>query len=318
MISYIKLNKILNNLENDIFIKKTKSTITAISNNKYQKIDYDYSQFLLSEVFYKSFQKQNTLNYKVTKYYYLVKNQNTYKRVIESELNENLQNGYVIYWILYYGKINPLENISSKELFTSKIKEIEILKKAGSYHFPKLLIHSCCGPCSSYVIDYLHQYFDITIIYYNPNIYPQDEYQKRVETQKQIIDCLGYNIKLIVIDYNHQEYLKAINGYETLDEGSRRCYECYNERLEYIVKNFKKDYDFFTTTLSISPYKNSEWINEIGLKLEKLYQFKFLYSDFKLNDGYKKSIELSKKYHLYRQDYCGCEYSLKAYNLKNK
>lgn len=176
----------------------------------------------------------------------------------------------------------------------------------------KLLLHSCCGPCSSYVISYLTNYFDITILYYNPNIYPYDEYLKRKQEQIKLIneiDCSN-NLDIMDCDYDNDLYEKCIIGLENEPERGNRCMVCYNLRMEKTAKMAKEyNYDYFCTTLSVSPYKNSEWINKIGEKLQIKYNINWLYSDFKKKDGYKQSILLSKKYNLYRQDYCGCIYS---------
>lgn len=176
----------------------------------------------------------------------------------------------------------------------------------------KLLLHSCCGPCSSYVISYLTNYFDITILYYNPNIYPYDEYLKRKQEQIKLIneiDCSN-NLDIMDCDYDNDLYEKCIIGLENEPERGNRCMVCYNLRMKKTAKMAKEcNYDYFCTTLSVSPYKNSEWINKIGEKLQNKYNINWLYSDFKKKDGYKQSILLSKKYNLYRQDYCGCIYS---------
>ena len=170
-------------------------------------------------------------------------------------------------------------------------------------------MHSCCGPCSSYVLEYLKNYFDITICFYNPNIDTKLEFDLRLDNLKKIINALNIKSKVIVPNYDHQSYLDIIKGYETNQEGENRCYLCYKQRMELVAKEAINKYDYFTTTLSISPYKNCKWLNEIGIELQKQYNVKYLYANFKLNNGYKKSIELSKKYDLYRQDYCGCEFS---------
>ena len=178
---------------------------------------------------------------------------------------------------------------------------------------PKLLLHACCGVCSSYVLEYLNEYFDITVLFYNPNIYPKTEYYKRLNTQKEIIDKLKFNVKLLEIGYNHEEFLKISKGYEEEVEGGKRCEECFYMRLEKTANIASiKNYDYFCTTLSVSPFKNSEKLNAIGKALEEKYNVKYLYSDFKKKNGYLRSLELSKKYNLYRQDYCGCEFSLKT------
>lgn len=181
----------------------------------------------------------------------------------------------------------------------------------------KLLLHSCCGPCSSYVIDILSKYFDITILYYNPNIYPLDEYKKRFEDQVKIANCLNKDIKVIDYKYDPNVYYDYVKGHEKDKEGGERCHLCYRLRLEETAKYAKENgFDYFTTTLSVSPYKNSKVLNEIGEELEKKYGVNYLYSDFKKREGYKKSIELSKKYDLYRQDYCGCVFSIYEDNDK--
>lgn len=172
----------------------------------------------------------------------------------------------------------------------------------------KLLLHSCCGPCSSSVIERLRDYFDITVIYYNPNIEPKEEYEKRKSEQLRLLNEL--EIKFMDIDYLNNEYHKKIKGYENEPENGLRCPLCFELRLDKTASKAKENnFDYFGTTLTVSPHKNSKIINEIGLKLEEKYGVKFLLSDFKKEDGYKRSIELSKKYDLYRQDYCGCLYS---------
>ena len=201
-----------------------------------------------------------------------------------------------------------MEQITNYKDFLKKIEEI---KKEGK---KKILIHACCAPCSSEVIDFLKDIFDITILYYNPNIYPQEEYEKRYD---QFI-LLPYQFCLIKGKYEDDKYYEAIKGYEDLGEFSQRCYKCFYLRMEETAKKAKElGFDYFTTTLSISPYKNSKWINEIGYELEKKYNVNYLYSDFKKQEGYKKSIELSKEFGLYRQEYCGCVYSLKESEEKD-
>ena len=172
----------------------------------------------------------------------------------------------------------------------------------------KLLLHSCCGPCSSSVIERLRDYFDITVIYYNPNIEPKEEYEKRKSEQLRLLNEL--RIKFMDIDYLNNEYHEKVKGYENEPENGLRCPLCFELRLDKTASKAKENnFDYFGTTLTVSPHKNSKIINEIGLKLEEKYGVKFLLSDFKKEDGYKRSIELSKKYDLYRQDYCGCLYS---------
>lgn len=173
---------------------------------------------------------------------------------------------------------------------------------------PKLLLHSCCGPCSTTVITMLKEYFDITVFYYNPNIEPREEYEKRKSEQIRLIKELDSEfVKFLESDYANEEFRSVTKGLEEEKEGGARCSVCFKLRLEKTALKAKElDYEYFGTTLTVSPYKNSYIINEIGAMLEKNFGVKYLYSDFKKNDGYKKSIELSKKYNLYRQNYCGC------------
>lgn len=175
---------------------------------------------------------------------------------------------------------------------------------------PTLLIHSCCGPCSSHVLALLNQYFQITIFYYNPNIYPEDEFQKRLKEQQRLIKEMKLDINIIEGIYEYDTYLKSIQGLEKNGERSKRCYNCYELRIMRTFEYAKKyHFYYYTTTLSISPYKNSEWINEIGFQYQN-QNCKYLYSNFKKENGYQHSIKLSQEYNLYRQDYCGCEFSL--------
>ena len=191
------------------------------------------------------------------------------------------------------------------ENYANKLKEI--IDKLD--YKPKLLLHSCCAPCSSYVITYLYDYFDITILYYNPNIYPYEEYKKRKDEQIRLISNFN-GVKIIDCDYDNDIYNEVIKGLENEPERGSRCTKCFYLRLNKTGEIAKKnDFEYFGTTLTVSPYKNAKLLNEIGEDISKKYDIKWLYSDFKKNDGYTKSIELSKKYDLYRQDYCGCIYS---------
>lgn len=177
---------------------------------------------------------------------------------------------------------------------------------------PTLLLHSCCAPCSSYVLEYLSQYFKITILYYNPNITPESEYQKRLTEVKRLVEVFKtkYPVEVVAASYEPDVYFEAVKGLEKEPERGQRCFKCYELRLTKTAEYAKKHhFDYFTTTLSISPYKNSDWINEIGLELENHYQVKYLVADFKKRNGYKRSIELSHLYHLYRQNNCGCIFS---------
>lgn len=173
---------------------------------------------------------------------------------------------------------------------------------------PSLLLHTCCAPCSTHTIKVLLPYFNITVFYSNDNISPLEEYNERLKVEEEF--CKSLNIKVIHDEYNFNDYLDAIKGHEHDGERSIRCYKCYEERLNKTALKAKElGFDYFTTSLSISPYKVSKWINEIGYNLEKQYNVKYLYSDFKKENGYKDSIKMSEEYNMYRQDYCGCPFS---------
>lgn len=191
-------------------------------------------------------------------------------------------------------------------------KELDRLLDNLDGKVPSLFLHSCCAPCSSYVLEYLSEYFSITVFYYNPNIYPKVEYQRRVEEQKRLIGKLNSSHKVSFIEgnYDTELFYKMAKGLEEAAEGGERCFRCYALRLEEAAKQAaQRGFDYFTTTLSISPHKNAAKINEIGEMLSKKYGVAHLPSDFKKREGYKRSIELSKEYQLYRQDYCGCIFS---------
>lgn len=175
----------------------------------------------------------------------------------------------------------------------------------------KLLLHCCCAPCSSATLEMLSEYFEVTIYFYNPNIQPEEEFKKRYEEQKRLIaEHFEGKVPVILAPYEGEKFLEIAKGREHLPEKGQRCYLCYKQRMERTAAFAKENgFDFFTTSLSISPHKNADWINEIGLNLQNEFGVGFLYSDFKKRNGYKRSIELSKIYNLYRQDYCGCIYS---------
>ena len=208
---------------------------------------------------------------------------------------------------------------------------------AGDQSAPTLFLHSCCAPCSSYVLEYLRRYFRITVFYYNPNISMEEEYRKRVAEQRRLIavynaevfgedaparsDSLqagqkqngkksGYFIEVIEGDYEPESFYEIARGLEQCPEGGERCFACYELRLRETAKRTQAGgYDYFGTTLTISPLKNAEKLNEIGEQLAEEYGIRWLPSDFKKKGGYQRSIELSREYDLYRQDYCGCIYS---------
>ncbi len=177
---------------------------------------------------------------------------------------------------------------------------------------PRLLLQSCCGPCSSYVLEALTPYFRVTVLYYNPNIQPRAEYDLRLENQRKIIAALPTpsEVDILECDYDGEKYDAAVKGLESEPEGGARCTVCFRLRLEETAKRASKlGYDFFCTTLTVSPHKDAERLNQIGRALGERYGVPFLPSDFKKREGYKRSIQLSKEYDLYRQDYCGCLFS---------
>ena len=212
-------------------------------------------------------------------------------------------------------------------------KELE--KIIASLQEPKkVFLHSCCAPCSSYCMEYLRRYFDVTVFYYNPNIMNEEEYRKRVDEQKRLIDAYNRLDEIIVTagttkeiislrkisfeegEYDVDNYLQLVKGLETAPEGGSRCGRCFELRLRETAKAAKESgMDYFTTTLTISPLKNAQLINEIGNRIGEEYGIAFLPSDFKKNNGYLRSIELSKEYDLYRQNYCGCDFSKPKENI---
>lgn len=177
---------------------------------------------------------------------------------------------------------------------------------------PTLLMHSCCAPCSSYCLSYLAEYFSITVLYYNPNISPKEEYDKRVQEQIRLIGELSLKNKVRFVEGNYEpeRFYQMAEGMERLPEGGERCFACYRLRQREAARYAKEHgFDYFTTTLSVSPHKNAQKLNEIGLSLAEEFQIPYLVSDFKKRGGYQKSIEYSRAYYLYRQNYCGCEFS---------
>lgn len=187
--------------------------------------------------------------------------------------------------------------------------DIKMLEEVNSFTEKKtLLLHSCCGPCSSACIERLKEYFNITVIYYNPNIEPLEEYLKRKKEQMRLLDLL--NINFLDCDYDNEIFRNKTKHLANEKEGGVRCSVCFGIRLKYTAYKAKElGFDYFTTTLTVSPHKNSQIINLIGNKIGEEAKVKYLYSDFKKREGYKRSIELASKYELYRQDYCGCLYS---------
>ncbi len=177
---------------------------------------------------------------------------------------------------------------------------------------PNLLLHSCCGPCSSYCIEVLSKHFNVTVLWYNPNIQPLSEHNLRLENQIKLIENMKTPnpVSILELPYDDGEFLDAVKGLELEPEGGARCEKCFILRLEKTAQIAKeRGFDFFTTTLTVSPHKNAPLINEIGFNLGEKYGLSFLPSDFKKKNGYKRSIELSKEYLLYRQGYCGCSFS---------
>ena len=200
-----------------------------------------------------------------------------------------------------------MNKINYQKILDRTIEEIVKDEKV-----PKLLLHSCCAPCSSYCLEYLSNYFEITVYYYNPNITMADEYEKRAEELKRLVEQMPFKnpVHYCVGPYEPEKFFQIAKGYEHVKEGGERCFRCYEQRLEETARVAKeKGFDYFTTTLSISPLKNAQKLNEIGKAMSDAYGVSYLFSDFKKKNGYKRSVELSEVYHLYRQNYCGCIYS---------
>lgn len=203
----------------------------------------------------------------------------------------------------------------------SIILEETIKKNEKAGIRPTLLLHACCAPCSSYVLEYLSKSFDITLLFYNPNISPEEEYIFRKNELIRLTNEMPLPTKIEVIteEYDASEFYSMANGLEDLPEGGERCKKCYRLRLARAAEIAKRlGFDYFTTTLSISPYKNAEWLNTIGCEEGEARGVKYLFSDFKKKNGYKRSCELSEEYRLYRQNYCGCEFSKKAAEAKSR
>ncbi len=197
--------------------------------------------------------------------------------------------------------------------YQKKMEEIIEQVSAGD-RMPTLLLHSCCAPCSSYVLECLSKHFKITIFYYNPNIEPIAEYQKRAAEQKHFLSAFQSSTPIEFIEgpYDEDAFQIISSGREEEKEGGARCFLCYELRLRKTAEFAKSNgFDYFTTTLSVSPYKNAQALNEIGARLSEEYNIPYLFSDFKKKNGYHRSIELSKQYQLYRQNFCGCIYSQK-------
>ena len=189
-------------------------------------------------------------------------------------------------------------------------KVIERNRRLGKV--PKLLLHVCCAPCSSYCLEYLSLYFDITVYFYNPNISVKEEYDYRLSEEERFISLkeFKYPVKMTESEYRPEDFFKAVKGLEAEPEGGKRCRECFRLRLEATAKKAAElGFDFFTTTLTLSPLKNAALLNEIGVEMGERYGVEWLCSDFKKKEGYKRSIELSREYSLYRQNYCGCVFS---------
>lgn len=202
-----------------------------------------------------------------------------------------------------------------------QLKLDELIKSIPEGTTPTLLLHSCCAPCSSYTIEYLSQYFSITLFFYNPNISPAEEYRKRAEELERFVSQFKVKnpVRIIEGEYVPEDFYSAVKGMEDIREGGERCFVCYRLRLEKTARLAAElGFDYFTSTLSISPYKNAQKLNEISQELSDIYSVKNLPGDFKKKGGYKRSIELSAEYSLYRQDYCGCVFSKRESEAKKR
>ena len=190
------------------------------------------------------------------------------------------------------------------------LMEKELRKISGT---PRLLLHSCCAPCSSSVMELLAKHFSLTVLYYNPNIAPEAEFHKRLQELRRLISLMDFPnpVELAVPEYDHGAFLRIAEGLENVPEGGERCRECFRLRLTEAARWAKEGgYDYFTTTLSVSPHKNSQVLNRLGMAIGEEFGVKYLFSDFKKKGGFDRSTALSEQFDLYRQVYCGCEYSL--------
>ena len=209
-----------------------------------------------------------------------------------------------------------MQNINYQKELDKTIEKISREQKV-----PRLLLHSCCAPCSSYVLEYLSQYFEITVFYYNPNLYPEREFIKRSAEQRRLIDEMKvvHPVTFVEGKFEKERFYRTVAGLENVPEGGERCFRCYELRLgETAELAAQGGFDYFTTTLTISPLKNAQKLNEIGLRLSAEYGVEYLVSDFKKRNGYKRSVELSAEHGMYRQDYCGCVYSWRERHEQGK
>ena len=223
-------------------------------------------------------------------------------------------NLFRLFHIMFCRIIADMSRKAGKDVVRNYQKELEktIAELEKNHQVPTLLLHSCCAPCSSYCLEYLSQYFKITVLYYNPNIFPEEEFKKRIAEQEYLISKLPakHKVDFIPGDYDSEKFYAMAKGLEQVPEGGERCFRCYELRLRKTADYAKeRGFDYFTTTLSISPMKNAAKLNEIGEKIAEEYGLKYLNSDFKKKNGFKRSTEISREYGLYRQDYCGCVYS---------
>lgn len=207
-----------------------------------------------------------------------------------------------------------MEKVNYQIVLDKKIEEISKLEKR-----PRLLLHSCCAPCSSSVLEYLNRYFSITLYYYNPNISPKAEFEKRFSELEKFCSLAGYgdDVRVLRGSYEAELFESLAKGLENEAEGGSRCEKCYRLRIEKTAQTARAEgFDYFTTTLSVSPHKNAQKLNRIGKEAAEQYKVEYLFADFKKKDGYKRSCELSREYGLYRQNYCGCKYSKMLYEAK--
>lgn len=206
-------------------------------------------------------------------------------------------------------KMNPNQVINYHTILTKLINDWKQKEQK-----PKILLHSCCAPCSTYSLEFLCQYADVTILFANSNIHPKAEYLKRSEAQQKFIEDFnkktGNDVKYIEDEYNPSSFYEKVRGLEKEKEGGARCTSCFQMRLDIVAERAQKmGYDYFGSALTLSPKKNSQLINKIGLEVQKIFDVKYLPSDFKKNNGYKRSIEMCEEYDVYRQCYCGCVFA---------
>ncbi|KRL05761.1 epoxyqueuosine reductase QueH [Liquorilactobacillus oeni] len=215
----------------------------------------------------------------------------------------------------FLDRLNPNQKINYDTILQKMVKNWQLTKSR-----PKILLHSCCAPCSTYTLEYLTRYADVTVYYANSNIHPRAEYQRREYVQQKFIhdfnEKTGNHVRFLAASYEPQKYFEAVRGLEKEPEGAKRCRVCFSYRLDIVAaKAVELNFDYFGSALTISPHKNSQVVNSVGIEVQNFYTTKYLPSDFKKNNGYQRSLEMCKEYNVYRQCYCGCIFAAKMQGI---